>query len=116
MVHSVQLVSRPADLAKGVPWKLERLGMSSDTGTLAVLQIAPCASCKKPTVKLEGSSSPPLDAIAFSLLFSEGFITPFWYDRSCEDGCHHLETLQRQGLYFSLHLSGGFLRLEDQFT
>lgn len=110
MVHSVQLVSRPADLAKGVPWKLERLGMSSDTGTLAVLQIAPCASYKKLTVRPEGSSSSPLDAIAFPSLFSEGFITPFWYGRSCEDGCHHLKTLlRRQGLYFSLHLSGGFL-------
>lgn len=104
MVHSVQLVSRPADLAKGVPWKLERLGMSSDTGTLAVLQIAPCASCKKPTVRPEGIFSPPLDAIVFSLLFSEGFITSFWYDRSCEDGCHHVETLQRQGTFIFLYI------------
>lgn len=82
-------------------WAQELVGLPS-------LWVSPCASCRTRTIKPKGSSS-PLDAIAFSLLFSLGFIAHSLYDKSYEDGCHHLATPGRQGLIFPHAFLRGFV-------
>lgn len=94
-VHSIQLVSHPADCGQGCSWNCECLGVSPGPGESAIpLNVSMCSLCRTRCRAGRELLCSGLSSFLFALPL--GICCPF--DRNCEENFYHLETPPRQAL------------------